>query len=723
MARDPKYDILFDEVKVGPKVMRNRFYQVPHCNGAGSIYPGTQAAFRGMKAEGGWAVVCTEQCSVDDESEMTPNTLAVLSDEGDMVNLRAMCDAVHKWGSLAGVELDHVGVVANNLATRAPTFSASQSGSDWMISSTTHEMSIDDIRRYQKTYAEASKRAVQTGFDIVYMMGSHGFLPEQFLSKFYNKRTDEYGGSLENRARFWLETLEIMTEAVGENAAIAARMSADHLLGKDGIQWEDEASYFVETATKKDIVDVWDVVTSISYEWGENAGPSRFHKANHEAPFTRGVKALAKAPVVNVGRVTSPDDMVEMIKSGQCDIIGAARPSIADPFLPKKIEEGRNEDIRECIGCNMCISHWGRGSPLVCTQNPAANEEYRRGWHPERFEKTDNPRSVLVVGGGPAGMEAARVAGLRGYDVHLAEKSGELGGHMKDVMRYPGLAEWGRVVSYRQIQLDKAKNVEVHLNTELSADEILSYGADDVILAVGSSWNADGDSYNTMDSIPGVDASKAQFVTPEQVMEDKDVGQRVVVLDADGYFYGVSLAEHLADQGKDVTVLTCHGDVAPLTHTTLEYPNLQRMMHEKGIKQMTTHWVEEVEVGNSLKVKAFYFYRDGYKRATERKHDKLPREASSEITEVECDTVVLVTGRKASKALFDELEARRDEWASNDINGIYRAGDCYAPRLTADCVFDGHRIARELDEPDPQKQKPFKRERMIWGMELEPKFQ
>ena len=174
--------------------------------------------------------------------------------------------------------------------------------------------------------------------------------------------------------------------------------------------------------------------------------------------------------MVNTGRFTSPDEMVDVIKSGQCDFIGAARPSIADPFLPNKIYEGRNEDIRECIGCNICISRWERGAPLICTQNPVANEEYRRGWHPEKFEQTDNPRSVLVVGGGPAGMEAARVAGLRGYEVHLVEKSAELGGHMKDVTRYPGLAEWGRVVSYRQIQLDKAKNVEIHLSTELSAD-------------------------------------------------------------------------------------------------------------------------------------------------------------------------------------------------------------------------------------------------------------
>jgi dimethylamine/trimethylamine dehydrogenase len=724
MARDPKYDILFEPVRIGPKTMRNRFYQVPHCNGAGVIHPGTQAAFRGMKAEGGWAVVCTEQCAIDDENELTPNTLAALSDEGDMINLRHMCDEVHKWGSLAGVEFNHMGIAANNLATRTASPSASSSSSDWMLGATSHAMDEDDIRRYQNAYAEAAKRAVQTGFDIVYIMGAGGFLPEQFLSKFYNKRTDKYGGSFENRARFWIETLAKMKEAVGDDAAVATRMSTTHYLGADGIQPEEDAIKFVELATKEDLVDVWDVITSIFYEWGENAGSSRFYKSNHEAPHTKIVKSVAKTPVVNAGRFTSPDDMVEVIRSGQCDIIGAARPSIADPFLPKKIEEGRPEDIRECIGCNMCISRWERGAPLICTQNAVANEEYRRSWHPEKFEPTPDPCSVLVVGAGPAGMECARVLGMRGYEVHLREAEKEMGGHMRDVMRYPGLSEYGRVITYRETQLGKLKNVEVHTGTgEMSADDVLKYGAEKVVVCTGSHWNDDGTSYLTMEPLPGIDAQGVGFVTPEQVMAGKEVGERVVVLDADGYFTGIGMAELLADQGKEVAIVTQHGEVAPMTHYTLEFANLQRMMHEKGIVQHTHHWVEEVDVGNILKVKIFNLYRDGYVRSTEPKHNELPRRKGTEITELECDTVVLATGRTPNDELYRELSARKSEWASQDIRGIYQAGDCYAPRFTADVVFDGHRIARELDSADPQRQVAYIRERMIWGMDPQPMFQ
>jgi dimethylamine/trimethylamine dehydrogenase len=671
MARDPKYDILFEPIQIGPKTMRNRFYQVPHCNGAGSIYPGTQAEFRSVKAEGGWAVVCTEQCAVDNDNEMTPNTLAILTDEGDMINLRHMCDEVHKWGSLAGVELNHTGAAANNLATRTVSGTPSQSGSDLMLATSSHEMDEDDIRRYQKNYAEGAKRAVQTGFDIVYLMGSFGVLPEQFLSKFYNKRTDKYGGSFENRARFWIETLEAMKRAVGNDCAIATRMSTNHLIGPEGVQWEEEGIQFVELATAEGLVDVWDVITSIFHEWGENAAPSRFYESNHEAPFTKYVKTVAKTPVVNVGRFTSPDDMVEVIQSGQCDIIGAARPSIADPFLPKKIEEGRPEDIRECIGCNICISRWERGAPLICTQNPVANEEYRRGWHPEKFEKTDGSCSVLVVGAGPAGMECARVLGERGYGVHLCESDKEIGGHMRNVMRYPGLAEWGRVISYREGQLDRLKNVEVHTGTgEMSADDVLQYGADKVVLCTGSRWRDDGYSYVTMAAIPGVDAAGPAFCTPEQVMAGKDVGQRVVVLDTDGYFTGIGMAELLVDQGKDVTIVTQHAEVAPMTLYTLEYDNLQRMMNEKGIRHYTQHWVEEVEPKNVVSVKIFNVYRDGYRRTTEPVKDELPRRQGTEVEVLDCDTVVLVTGREANNQLYKELRARKDEWQKDEVGGI-----------------------------------------------------
>ncbi len=195
-------------------------------------------------------------------------------------------------------------------------------------------------------------------------------------------------------------------------------------MGPISIEAKKDGARFVEYAD--DLVDLWDFTVGDIAEWGQNAGPSRFFEENHEKPYSGIIKPgnHTNKPVVGVGRVTNPDTMVTIVRTGQFDIIGAARPSISDPFLPKKIEEGRFDDIRECIGCNQCISRWEIGGPpMVCTQNATAGEEYRRGWHPEKFHPAANrEKSVLVVGAGPAGMECAMVLGKRQMEaVHLVE--------------------------------------------------------------------------------------------------------------------------------------------------------------------------------------------------------------------------------------------------------------------------------------------------------------
>ena len=716
MARDPKYDVLFEPIRIGPKTMKNRFYQTPHCIGATSDQPATIAAFRGMKAEGGWGGVCTEACTVDPEVDSSPSALISLWDDGDVLNLRPMCDAVHSHGALAATELIHFGVSSPNLTSRAIAWAPSEATSDHMIASYTHEVDEDDMEAFQNLFVLAAKRGVQAGFDIIYLHGGAGDLPQQFLSKHYNRRTDKYGGSFENRARYYIETLDKMKRAIGDDCALGVRYSADQLMGPDGVEAGDDAARFVEYAEKEGLVDLWDVNICDLTEWGEDAGPSRFYQTNHEAPFTKFIKDQAKAPVINVGRFTNPDDMIQVLNSGQADIIGAARPSIADPFLPKKIEEGRLDDIRECIGCNICVSRWERGTPLVCTQNATSMEEFRRGWHPEKFDQPEDLCSVLVVGAGPAGMECARVLGERGYTVHLCEADDEIGGHVRDVIRYPGLAEWGRVISYRQIQLDKLKNVEVHTGVgKMSADDVLAYGADRVVIATGSHWVTDGYGSNTMAPVPGIDASLPQFCTPEQVMAGKEVGDRVVVLDADGYFTGVGMAELMVDQGKQVSIVTQFDAVAPITAYTLEGPNIHRMMFEKGIRIYPLHWAEGVVVNNSLKVRTFYVYRDGYQRFTDPVPGQLPRRQGTKVTELDCDTVILVTGRRSNSDLYRALKARKGEWEKEGILAIHRAGDCFAPRVLSEAIFDGHRIAREFESPNPERMLPYLRERTIWG--------
>ena len=352
----------------------------------------------------------------------------------------------------------------------------------------------------------------------------------------------------------------------------------------------------------------------------------------------------------------------------------------------------------------------------MCTQNATTNEEFRRGWHPEKFEKAPEPCSVLVVGAGPAGLECARVLGMRGYDVHLREAADEVGGNIRDAMRYPGLAEWGRVVSYRTIQLGKLKNVEVHTGVgEMSADDVLGYGADKVVLATGSNWAKDGMSGANYNTIPGADASLPQILTPEQVMAGKEVGERVCVLDADGYFTGIGMAELMADAGKQVSVITHYDVVGPMHEFTAELSVLRRMMNEKGITALTGRWVDRLDVENQVRVVHYDLYRGGYERAAGPTSGEAPFEESEASENLDVDSVILVTARKPNRALWDALKARQDEWAGEGITGVYQAGDCYAPRMIAEAVFDGHRIAREFESENPQAPLPVKRERILWG--------
>ncbi|MFJ5446916.1 FAD-dependent oxidoreductase [Methylobacillus methanolivorans] len=715
MARDPKHNILFEPIQIGPKTLRNRFYQVPHCIGAGSDKPGFQAAHRSVKAEGGWAAMNTEYCSIHPESDDTHRLSARIWDEGDVRNLRAMTDEVHKYGALAGIEMWYGGAHAPCMESRATPRGPSQYASEFETLSYCKEMDQADINMVQQYYVEAAQRARDAGFDIVYVYGAHSYLPLQFLNPYYNKRTDKYGGSLENRARFWLETLEKVRRAVGQDCAIATRFAVDTVYGPGQIEVEVDGMKFIELADP--LVDLWDVDVGDIAEWGEDAGPSRFYQQGHQVPWTKFVKQVSKKPVLGVGRFTDPEKMTEIVTKGYADIIGAARPSIADPFLPQKIEEGRYDDIRVCIGCNVCISRWEIGGPpMICTQNATAGEEYRRGWHPEKFRKTKSSDAVLVVGAGPSGSECARVLMESGYTVHLYDSAEKIGGHLNTIATLPGLGEWSYHRDYRETQLNKLvkknKDSVIALGQKrLTADDILQYGADKVVIATGASWNTDGTNCLSHEPIPGADASRADQLTPEQVMEGKKpIGKRVVILNADTYFMAPSLAEKLAVAGHEVTLVSgVH--LANYMHFTLEYPNMMRRLHELGVEELGDHFCSRIEPG---RLEIYNIWGDGSRR-TYRGPGVSPRDANKTHRWLEFDSLILVTGRHSDCTLFNELKARESEWEENGVKSVYLIGDAEAPRLIADATFTGHRLAREIEEANPQYPLPYKREVAVWG--------
>jgi dimethylamine/trimethylamine dehydrogenase len=690
MPRDPRHDILFEPLQIGPKTLRNRFYAVPHCTGFGSEKPASQARFRATKAEGGWAAVCTEEALVSVDSDFWPVFSTRMWDDDDVRNLSVMCEEAHAHGSLTGIELAHGGAHARARDARVPAVAPSQLASDYDPFVTPKAMQLEDIRRVRADWVAAARRSRDAGFDIVYVYGGHSYLPLQFLSPYYNHRTDEYGGSLENRARFWLETLEVVREAIGDECAIAVRLCIE-ALGPAGVELE-EGLGFVGLADH--LVDLWDVNVGSITEWSKDSGASRFFAEGYQLEWTGRVREVTAKPIVGVGRLTNPDRMAEIVASGAWDLIGAARPSISDPFLPKKIEEGRYGEIRECIGCNICAAGAEYGNQIRCTQNATAGEEYRRGWHPERFEPAANAdRDVLVVGAGPAGMECAIVLGKRGMRrVHLIDAEAEIGGIMRWIPRLPGLGEWGRVLNWRAVQLQKLSNVEVITAARLDAAAVREYGAEIVVVATGARWAGDGVNFLTHQPIPGADPSLAHVLTPEQVMIEGKVppGKRVVVFDADGYFMAPGLAEKLVADGFEVELVTCHDLVSPLSDETLEGALLRQHLHDAGIRMRTGALLTGIQPG----------------QLTARDHVGAP-------LELEADAVVLVTQRLSNEDLFLSLKMDEDALGAQGIEAVYRIGDCVAPRLIAEAVFEGHRLAREIDADDPSIPLPYKRERLV----------
>lgn len=695
MARDPRYDILFEPLRIGPKVMRNRFYQTPHASALAS-FPGAEAYFRGMKAEGGWAVVNTGMTEIAPEFDYTGFLeVSRIWDDADVRNWSLTTDRIHAAGSLAGIELGASGAAVTGYDSRLPSRSISGIPDDRTWVGASYAMDKEDIKRLQRDYVAAARRARAAGFDIVNVHGAEKWsLTGLFLMRDYNRRTDEYGGSLENRARFWLETLELVRQAVGDDCAIAARHCLDTLSGDGGIRVDEEGLGFIQLADH--LVDFWDVQVG---DGPYDVMPGRFSVENFQGEWIAKVRPHTVKPIVAPGRFTSPDTMVAVIKSGQQDIIGAARASISDPFLPNKVDEGRIDEIRECIGCNVCVSRVNVPARIVCTQNPTTGEEYRRGWHPERFLGARSAeRSVLVVGGGPAGLECATVLAQQGIDhVHLVDASRQAGGHFRWVPRLPGLAEWIRLIDYRTTIAGKLRNLAVVTNKHLSLEEVLDYGADRVIVATGSRWAGDGVNAFTQAPIPGADSTLDHILTPEQIMLDEKpiLGERVLVYDCEGYFVGPSLAERLALEGKAVTFVTAFETPGPYMRHTEESHKMIPRLHELGVQLVTGHVVDDVSPDGA--------------RGHLREYPAL--QASWE-----ADAVVLVTRRVSDDGLYQALKSDPAALKDAGIQAVYRVGDCVAPRpQVADAVFDAHRLAREIDSDDPAIPLPWIRESRVVG--------
>lgn len=623
MARDPRHDILFEPVAIGPKVLRNRFYQVPHCSGFGTDKPGTQARHRAVKAEGGWAAVCTEYAPISPDSDGSPYSGATIWDADDAEILSLMVDEAHAHGSLAGIELHHAGVHGERRGSRLPALGPSQAMSDMVPFNSPDvpkEMELGDIRRVQQDWVAAA----------------------------------------------------------GRDCAVAVRIAAN-AMGPGGVEL-DETLAFVRMADE--LVDLWDVNLGSIVEWQQDSGVSRFFPEGYQLEWTGSVRRATAKAIVGVGRLTDPDRMADIVRSGAWDLIGAARPSIADPFLPVEIAGGGWTTSASAWASTSASPGRSGATTSAAPRTPPPGGEYRRAWHPERSTRATNAElDVLVVGAGPAGLECATVLGKRGMShVHLVEADREVGGHLRWAPRPPGPGEWARFVNHRRIQLDKLRNVEVITGVRLSAEEIATYGAELVVPATGSRWAGDGLSGVSHEPLPGADASQPWVLTPEQVVVEgkRPPGRRFAVYDTDGYYVAAGVAELLAGEGYEVRLVTPFDVVAPYTDETLEGPMLRRHLHDVGVAVARTVTLTSVGPGAVLGCGEF-----------------------DEELELPADGVVLVTQRRSDDALYRELAAQPDRLAADGVIGLYRIGDCVAPACCPTPSSTGTARAARSTAPTP----------------------
>lgn len=691
-TNDSRYDILFEPVRIGPKQAKNRFYQVPHCNGGGYRDPSAVVEMRRTKAEGGWGVIFTEQTEIHPSSEITPFIEQHLWEDKDIPALANMAEAMKSHGALAGIQLAYSGINGPNLYSREVPLAVT-GGPILTFSSDpvqARTMDRDDIRDLRRWFRNAFRRSQTAGFDLICLYGAHGFgILQHFLSRTTNQRTDEYGGSLENRSRFLREVVEDAREVTKGEMAITLRLSL-HEAGTFGFS-NAELRDFIEMHS--DLPDLWDLAHGT---WEACSGTSRFKAEGAQEELVRGIKALTSKPVVGVGRFTSADAMVRQVRSGVLDFIGAARPSIADPFLPNKIREGRFDDIRECIGCNICVSGDMTGGISRCTQNTAFMEEWRKGWHPEKARKKGVSETVLVIGAGPAGLEAALQAAKRGYRVTLAEAGTVLGGRVARERLLPGLSAWGRVADYRVGQLAPLTNADVYRESRLTVDDVLAMGAQHVAIATGSSWRRDVVARLHLRGVP-TDVAMPVF-SPDDLMDGAGpAGGRVMIYDDDRFYMGSVMAEMLMARGCEVHLVTPAARVAEWAENTLEQAIIMQRLLELGVQVHVSKAPEVIGAG-AVTLGCIW---------------------TGAQSELAADAVVMVTSRVPHDQLYHDLRHVSATWRDAGVQSVRLIGDAAAPGPIAWATYAGRRYAEELDMPDDRGDTPaFRRE--VAGLEPGP---
>jgi len=648
---------LFSPLKLGNVEVKNRISFQPHLTNLAvkNLPSERQMYYWGERAKGGAGLIITEELTVH-PTDMAYEKLIDVYHPEVIPGFRKITDYVHQFDSKIFAQLNHNGQQGDGSLSRLPVWAPSPVP-DVLFRETPKAMEHEDIEEAARYFAMSAEHVRQGGFDGVELQFGHSSLARQFLSPLTNHRQDEFGGSLENRMRAPLMFIEAVRKVVGDDFTLGIRMCADEMIpgGLDLAQVQEICALF-ETSG---LIDFMDLSIGTFYNLYLVEG-SMHTPLGYTIPLAAGVREKVKLPVFCTGRVNDPVMAEKVLAAGQADMIGMCRALICDPHLPKKAEEGRLDDLRYCIACNQgCIGRIGMNKSIGCVQNPAVG--YEKQWGEGTLKPAPVKKKVVVVGGGPGGMWAAKMAGRRGHDVTLFDRKDALGGQVVTAMKGAGRDEFGVIIRNEKDQVDKA-GVKVELDIEASATSILASGADTVIVATGSKPKAQ--------PVGGADGP-AIFNTWQVLEGETGLGQKVCLIDYDGHHRATATAEFLADQGKTVHIITSSLFIgAELGPTQDLYLSRQRLL-TKGVTFTPDIAVMEVagEAGEKT-IKGFNVYSNAWDEWGP------------------YDSVVLAMGQDADEDLYYALKGK--------VKELYRIGDCVAPRKVDMAIWEGHKVGREI---------------------------
>jgi 2,4-dienoyl-CoA reductase-like NADH-dependent reductase (Old Yellow Enzyme family) len=585
---------------------------------------------------------------------------------------------VHEHGAVIFAQLNHFGLNASSdsaddyrvlwgpSAVKSPAYGEAPKA-----------MEAEDIREVVEWWGRSAELSRAGGFDGTEVHISHSYLLHQFLSPLYNKRTDEYGGSFENRLRFAREVIAEVRRRVGSDWVVGVRISlTDFIPGALDVEDAVRVAQTLESDGEIDYVNV----TAAGYHNIFRAIEPSDAPDGYLVDLAAQVKAAIGLPVFTVGGIKDAALAEEILAAGKADMVAMTRAQIADPEFANKAREGSEDEIYHCIRGNQgCISRVFKGLPIACTVNPAAGREARFG--EGTLVPADEPASWLVVGGGPAGMKAAETLARRGHAVTLVEREERLGGQVNLILRTPGRDEFRWIVTDLETQM-RRQEVEVRLGAEATEQLVGGLAPDGVIVATGAVPSRSGfSSVNPLvDQLPGVEQENV-LTFWDVLLETKAPGKRVVVLDDDGTRAVAGVTEVLLDRGCSVELVSRWPSLFPATLTTLDMAHLYGRLLGKGLAYRLNAWAAGIE-GDRVNLINLY------------------TGASETLTGV--DSVVLATGAEADDGLYLTLKGK--------VENLHRIGDCVAPRKLDHAIYEGYLAGRELWSPE---------ERYIYEGELE----